>query len=337
MNHQGTIALDTPRLLLRRFTVDDAPAMFHNWASDPLVSKYLCWPPHEDTATTAAILHGWVESYSQSDYYNWGIVHRDTNTLIGNISARVLDKTDTLVIGYCLGQPWWGHGYTAEAFIRLNKYFFTEVAANRIEAYHDLNNPNSGKVMQRAGLRYEGISLSARRNNQGIHDIANYALLAREYLNKHATTPPQYTTHVATPADLEPLTDILCELYRRNPRDLLDENRDLLANPTQVFFLAKKDGKPIGVAQTAIRNEYVNGKEHAGPCAYLEAIYVRPEYRHHGIASALVQLCEGWAAEHQCREMLSDCPLDNTDSYLFHRRLGFTETERSIFFRKEMS
>ena len=46
MKHQGTKTIETPRLILRRFTLEDAPAMYRNWASDPEVTKFLTWPAH---------------------------------------------------------------------------------------------------------------------------------------------------------------------------------------------------------------------------------------------------------------------------------------------------
>jgi len=59
-----------------------------------------------------------------------------------------------------------------------------EVKANRIEARHDPRNPNSGKVMQKCGLQYEGTLKESDINNQGICDAAWYGLLRKEYYAK---------------------------------------------------------------------------------------------------------------------------------------------------------
>ena len=56
-------------------------------------------------------------------------------------------------------------------------YMFDEAEVNRLAAYHDVNNPNSGRVMQKAGMQYEGTHRQAGRNNQGICDMACYAIL----------------------------------------------------------------------------------------------------------------------------------------------------------------
>ena len=146
-----------------------------------------------------------------------------------------------------------------------------------------------------------------------------------------------YTYRQATIADLETLTQLLGELYEHHSyEDLLAENKALFAIGRQAFFLAFDCGHPMGVCHGSLRDEYVNGKAYDGTVGYLEAIYVRPDYRQHGVASTLVSLCEDWAGRNGCLEFLSDCPLDNTDSFRFHLSLGFKETERSIFFRKEL-
>lgn len=63
----------------------------------------------------------------------------------------------------------------------LIRFFFEEVKLNRIEAGHDSNNPNSGKVMAKVGMQYEGTMRQAIKNNQGICDFLYYAILAEDY------------------------------------------------------------------------------------------------------------------------------------------------------------
>ena len=138
--------------------------------------------------------------------------------------------------------------------------------------------------------------------------------------------------------DIEVLTELLCELYECNSYDdLLAENKRHFGDAKQVFFLAFDDDVPIGVCHGSLRDEYVNGKEHIGTCGYLEGIYVKSPHRLNGVASGLIALCEDWARNNVCQEFLSDCLLDNMDSLRFHLKLGFLETERCIFFRKELT
>ena len=179
MEHCGTRDIETKRLLLRRFTVEDAEPMYANWASDPEVTRYLTWPPHANVEVTRAVLENWISSYPQKNYYQWAIVLKDHgDDPIGSIGA--VDMNDDVAmahIGYCLGRNWWHQGIMSEALGAVMDFFFDVVGANRIESRHDPNNPHSGMVMRKCGMIYEGTMRSSDRNNQGICDACWYALL----------------------------------------------------------------------------------------------------------------------------------------------------------------
>ena len=68
-----------------------------------------------------------------------------------------------------------------EALEAVIQFLFAEVGMNRIEANHDILNPHSGCVMRKCGMKYEGTSRSAGRNNQGICDVAKYAILKTDW------------------------------------------------------------------------------------------------------------------------------------------------------------
>ena len=181
MEHKGTKRLETPRLILRRFAVEDAPAMYKNWASDPDVTKFMTWPPHADTSVTESILRDWVSKYDDPAYYQWAIVFKPFSTQepIGSIAAvRVVDALRMAHIGYCIGKAWWHQGVMSEALQCVIDFLFDEVGMNRIEALHDPRNPHSGGVMKKCGRLYEGRRRQGDRNNQGICDADCYAILA---------------------------------------------------------------------------------------------------------------------------------------------------------------
>ena len=87
LQHKGTQLLETPRLILRKFTMDDAQAMYENWASDPEVTKFLTWPPHGSLEVTEQVLKSWVDGYAQDDFYQWAIVLKELGEPIGTISV----------------------------------------------------------------------------------------------------------------------------------------------------------------------------------------------------------------------------------------------------------
>ena len=181
LTHKGTVTLETPRLILRRAEPFDAQAMFRNWATDPEVTKYLTWPPHGNIAITRSLLERWSAEYEKDDYYLWMIIPKELGEPIGSIS--VVEKRDDIgeaEIGYCIGKAWWHQGIMTEALTAVMEYLFDQVGMNRIEARHDVNNPHSGAVMKKCGMRYEGTHRAADRNNQGICDTAIYAMLRSE-------------------------------------------------------------------------------------------------------------------------------------------------------------
>ena len=189
MNHKGTVTLETERLTLRRFTMGDAEAMYQNWASDDEVTKYLTWPTHTDVSVSKTVISSWLELYQKPEHYSWTMVLKEIGEPIGSIAAvERRDDIKMVHIGYCIGRKWWHKRYTSEALRELIRFFIEEVGVNRIESRHDPRNPNSGKVMLKCGLKYEGTMRESDINNQGICDAAHYALLARDYYNGNGST-----------------------------------------------------------------------------------------------------------------------------------------------------
>lgn len=180
MKHFGTKRIETERLVLRRFTMDDAQVMYDNWASDPEVTKFLTWPAHSSVEVTRAVLRDWVAGYENEDFYVWAIELEGAP--IGSISVvSHNDRAELVHIGYCIGKKWWHRGVMSEALAVLIRFFFEEVGVNRIECRHDPNNPHSGNVMRKCGMKYEGTLRQSDWNNQGICDASWYAILRSEW------------------------------------------------------------------------------------------------------------------------------------------------------------
>lgn len=189
MNHQGTKQLESDRLLLRRFRIEDAGAMFANWAGDPQVTQYLTWPRHENAEDSEKILADWINRYAEDVFYQWAIVLKEDGAEpiggIGAVKENMNEATAKVEVGYCIGKKWWRQGITSEALSLVIRYFFDEVGANRVEACHDPRNVNSGRVMLKCGMLYEGTLRQADRNNQGLCDLSIYAVLMSDFRAVH--------------------------------------------------------------------------------------------------------------------------------------------------------
>ena len=98
MKHYGTERIESERLLLRKFTIQDADAMYINWAGDAEVTKYLMWQAHENVDVSKSILQDWVSHYSEKDYCQWAIIVKDNGDHpIGSIA--VVHKDDKVKNG----------------------------------------------------------------------------------------------------------------------------------------------------------------------------------------------------------------------------------------------
>ncbi len=185
MKHKGTKIIETDRLILRPFRIEDSGAAYRNWTSDEKVTAFLRWRTHTDLNTTESVIQNWVKESEKPDFYQWAIVLKEIGEPIGSIG--VVDRNespDILHIGYCIGSRWWHRGITTEAFSAIIPYLFEEVGANRIESQHDPDNPHSGGVMKKCGLTYEGTLRQADFSNKGIVDACMYAILKSDWESK---------------------------------------------------------------------------------------------------------------------------------------------------------
>jgi len=123
------------------------------------------------------------------------------------------------------------------------------------------------------------------------------------------------------------------------PYDSFDEEIDLhkkvLTSEDHIGLLCQKNSRYIGFMYLSIRNDYVNGTD-TSPVVFVEAIYVLPDYRHHGIGKEFIEYAEKYAAQRGITQLASDCFIDNDLSENFHKSCGFIEKERVICFVKNI-
>jgi aminoglycoside 6'-N-acetyltransferase I len=130
---------------------------------------------------------------------------------------------------------------------------------------------------------------------------------------------------------------VLREVMWPQPRDVqLQEIDDILSRPDYAGFLARDAlGRAVGFAEATLRHDYVSGCE-TSPVGFLEGIYVAPGARRQGVARALVDAVSAWTRAQGCHELASDAAIDNLGSYQMHAALGFSETERVVFFKRTL-
>ena len=310
MNKTGTQRIETHRLILRPFTADDADDMFSNWASDPEVTRFLTWPPHSSADATRMVLNSWVSRYGDGGYFQWAIEWKESGTVIGSIAVVKLEEAiESAEIGYCLGRKFWGRGIMPEALRAVMDYLFDTVGLNRITAGHDVNNPKSGRVMEKAGMKKEGVLRASGINNQGIRDVAVWAALREDRVPKAEKTPARVTVRFAGEDELDRINEL-----RRQVNDLhvegvpavfkpgfCDELRDFIhviwEDPNKEIVAAEADGTVCGFA---VLNHIVRPEN---PFMFerdfldIDEFGVDAAFRRRGVAGAMIRFIRNYAKE----------------------------------------
>lgn len=168
-------------LKLRPFHMEDAPRVAE-----------LCgeW---EIAATTANIPHPydqnmaeeWIATHGQAfkegDAVTVAITRSADGQLIGAIGLHIIEPDRLAEIGYWIGKPYWNQGYATQAAQALIEYGFDHFDLNRIQARHMTKNPASGRVMEKAGMSFEGVLRQSIFRWGSFEDAAMYSILRREF------------------------------------------------------------------------------------------------------------------------------------------------------------
>ncbi len=148
--------LETQRLTLRRLTLRDARDMYR-YAKDPEVARHVLWQAHRDVSETRAYLRYILYQYHAGEPSSWGIVDRESGHVIGTIGFMAYSAEHRFVeIGYSLSRAHWGQGLMTEALQAVLAECLGVLGLNRVEAVHFPDNPSSGRVMEKCGMKYEG-------------------------------------------------------------------------------------------------------------------------------------------------------------------------------------
>ena len=146
---------ETPRLQLRKPVLADAEAIFRQYAQDTEVTKYLTWEPNSKVEETREFVRMCLQSWQEGRSFHWAIVRKKDRQLLGMITARV--EGHKWELGYVLARPYWGRGYMTEAVTALIDWALKQPLIYRIWSVCDLDNPASARVMEKAGMRCEGV------------------------------------------------------------------------------------------------------------------------------------------------------------------------------------
>ena len=180
--------LETERLRLRPFTLDDEAAVFA-LASDPDVARFMRFEAHRTFADTRAFLELVLQHYGRSEPFAWAIVSREDGRLIGSCGfPKQNDMRNSAEIGYWLGKPYWGRGYAVEAARALVRFGFEEMGLDRVEAKCFVENRAGHRVIEKLGMNFEGTDRSEMIKGQS-PELRVYSVGRQEWLAASANQP----------------------------------------------------------------------------------------------------------------------------------------------------
>jgi [ribosomal protein S5]-alanine N-acetyltransferase len=171
--------LRTPRLLLRPFDLADAERVMHLCSERDIAATTL-FIPHPYTLEDArAWLDGHQQTFDSGHGAQFAICRGED--LVGAIGLVIEPSHDRAELGYWIGKPYWGQGSATEAAAAVLRYGFEELKLNRVHAYHYLRNSASGRVLQKIGLKYEGLARQHIKKWGQYEDCPLYGLIRADY------------------------------------------------------------------------------------------------------------------------------------------------------------
>ena len=173
--------LETERLILRKMVLNDAEAVFA-YASNSEVSRYTLWETHRSIEDSRAFLEFATQKYENGGEPDWGIVYRGNGWLVGACGLVNWEAEHARAeVGFVLSREYWGRGLMSEAVRAILRFGFERMNLNRIEARCIAENAASARVMEKAGMVYEG-TLRQREYIKGTYrDIKLYAILKKGF------------------------------------------------------------------------------------------------------------------------------------------------------------
>ncbi|VTR42005.1 N-acetyltransferase GCN5 [Actinobacillus pleuropneumoniae] len=177
--------LETGRTILRKLRSEDEQDIFR-YGSDDEVSRYTSWPTHQTMEDTRHYLNKVLQKYDQHAVAPWGIVDKETGRVIGTSGFMAWNvHHDIAELGYALSKDYWNRGYMTEVIRTIISYGFDRMKLVRIEASCLPSNLGSARVMEKAGMTFEGIIRQSIFVKGKHEDLKLYSIVVDDYQNQN--------------------------------------------------------------------------------------------------------------------------------------------------------
>jgi ribosomal-protein-alanine N-acetyltransferase len=147
--------ITTERLFLRPPTEADAERIFSRYGQDTEVCRYMSWEPHRSIDDTYAYLRRITSENNAGTTAGYLIFSLPNKELLGSVGGRL--NATTVQWGYCLARDAWGQGFATEAARAFAREAIRQPSIWRLQAFCDLENRASARVLEKSGSKLEGI------------------------------------------------------------------------------------------------------------------------------------------------------------------------------------
>lgn len=168
--------IPTQRLLLRPCVLEDTESVYAI-GSHPEVLKTLFWPGFENQGDAT---HAILSYYPSCDGY-WCFEEREGEGVVGMLEFRLIPEHEKATFSYMLHPKAWGKGYMTEALQAIVTFSFSVLGLNRLEGQNITENPASGRVMEKAGLYYEGRAIEELKIQGQFVSLDKYGLTKAQW------------------------------------------------------------------------------------------------------------------------------------------------------------
>lgn len=173
--------LETERLILRPFVDGDAPRVAQ-LAGDKTVSDTTLRIPYP---YSEAMVLGWIGKHGSIRDRGLALFYaidlKESAELVGSIGIDVYLIDSRATIGYWVGKNYWNRGYATEAGSILLEYVFNVMKFHRVDSHHFARNEASGRVLEKLGMKREGLLREHILNSGSWEDVIEYGILDSEY------------------------------------------------------------------------------------------------------------------------------------------------------------
>jgi ribosomal-protein-alanine N-acetyltransferase len=173
--------IETDRLKLRKLSLSDVSDVFE-YASDPEVSKTVWWEHHRKVDDSLSFLKQIVFQYEKGIPSPWAVVLKQAHKMVGTIGYHWWSLENACAeVGYVISRSYWNNGYMTEALKEVLGFGFDKMSLERVEAKCFIENLPSERVMQKCGMKLEGILRNSMFVKGEFRNFKIYSILRDEF------------------------------------------------------------------------------------------------------------------------------------------------------------